>query len=62
MRNVIDNVRVNNAFSHLTNVHFEGDEIPFFKGRMVNRILHLWSFHMTFMKLAEGSFYKFRMK
>ena len=27
-RNVIDNVRVNNAFSYRNNVHFEGDKIP----------------------------------
>ena len=26
---------------------------------MINRILHLWSFHMKFIKLAEGSFDKF---
>ena len=31
MRNVIDKVRVNNAFSHLTNVHFEGDKISFLR-------------------------------
>ena len=28
----------------------------------MNRILHSWSFHMKFMKLAKGSFYKFHMK
>ena len=33
-----------------------------FKDHMINRILHLWSFHMKFMKLAEGSFHKFHMK
>ena len=32
------------------------------KGKMINRILHPWSFHMKFMKLAEGSFHKFHMK
>ena len=32
------------------------------KGHMVNRILHSWSFHMKFIKLAEGSFHKFHMK
>ena len=32
------------------------------KGHMINRILHSWSFHMKFMKLAEGSFHKFHMK
>ena len=25
---------------------------------MINRILHSWSFHMKFMKRAEGSFHK----
>ena len=25
-------------------------------------LLHSWSFHMKFMELAEGSFYKFHMK
>ena len=33
-----------------------------FKSHMINRILHSWSFHMKFMKLAEGSFHKFRIK
>ena len=28
-RNIIDNVRVNNAFSYLNNVHFEGDKSHF---------------------------------
>ena len=28
MRNVIDNVRVNNTFTHLTNGHLQGDKIP----------------------------------
>ena len=32
------------------------------EGHMINRILHSWSFHMEFMKLAEGSFHKFHMK
>ena len=32
------------------------------KGHMINRILHSWSFHMKFMKLAEGWFHKFHMK
>ena len=32
------------------------------KGRMINRILHSWSFHMKFMKVAEGSFHKSHMK
>ena len=29
---------------------------------MINRILHSLSFHMEFMKLAEGSFHKFHIK
>ena len=33
-----------------------------FKSHMINRILHSWSFHMKFMKFAEGSFHKFHMK
>ena len=33
-----------------------------FKGHMINRILHSWSFHMKFMTPAEGSFHKFHMK
>ena len=33
-----------------------------FEGHMINRVLHSWSFHMKFMKLAEGSFHKFHMK
>ena len=32
------------------------------KGHMINRILHSWSFHMKFIKLAKGSFDKFHMK
>ena len=32
------------------------------KGHMINRIVHSWSFHMKFMKLAEGSFHKFHIK
>ena len=33
-----------------------------FKGHIINRILHSWSFHMKFMKLAQGLFHKFLMK
>ena len=29
---------------------------------MIKRILHSWSFHMKFIKLAKGSFNKFHMK
>ena len=39
--------------------NFKGSKI---KGLKINRILHEWSFHMKFMKLAEGSFHKFHMK
>ena len=30
-----------------------------FKSNMINKILHSWSFHMKFIKLAKDSFYKF---
>ena len=33
-----------------------------FKGHMINRILHSWSFHMKYMKLAVSEFHKFHMK
>ena len=33
-----------------------------FKESYDKKILHSWSFHMKFMKLAEGSFHKFYMK
>ena len=59
--NVIDNVRVNNAF--LVEIMFIFKAIKsHFKGHVINRILHSWSFHMKFMKLAEGSFHKFLIK
>ena len=35
---------------------------PALKDNMINRIFHSWSFHMKFMILAEGSFYKFHIK
>ena len=35
---------------------------PFESHNMINRILHSWSFHMKFIKLAEGSFDKFHIK
>ena len=58
---VIENVRVNNAF--LLEILFILKTIKYhLKGHMINRILHSWSFHMEFMKLAEGSFHKFHMK
>ena len=34
----------------------------YFEVHMINRILHSSSFHMKFMKLAEGSFHKYHMK
>ena len=34
----------------------------YFKSHMIKRILHSWSFHMKFIKLAEGLFNKFHMK
>ena len=32
------------------------------KDHMINRILHEWSCHIKFMKLARGLFHKFHMK
>ena len=32
---------------------------PKLKGHMINRILHLWSFNMKFMKLAKASYINF---
>ena len=34
----------------------------YLRSHMIKRILHSWSFHMKFIKLAEGSFNKFHMK
>ena len=59
--NVIDNVRVNNAFSS-GNISSLKAIKSNFKSHMINRIFHSWSFHMKFMKLAEVSFHKFHMK
>ena len=41
-------------------IHFEDDK-SHFKGHMIKRILHKWSFHIKFITLALGSFYKFHM-
>ena len=61
MRNVIDNVRVNIRF--LLELMFILKAIKScLKGHMINRILHEWSFHMKFVKLAKGSFDIFHMK
>ena len=38
----------------------KNDKIQF-KTVMINRILHSWLFHMKFIKLADGSFYKFHI-
>ena len=60
-RNVIDNVRVNNAF--FAEIMFILKAIKYhFRGSLINRILPSWSFHMKFMKLAKGSFHKFHIK
>ena len=32
------------------------------KGHTIKRTSHFWSFHMTFIKLTEGSFDKSHMK
>ena len=34
---------------------------PILKGHMIGRILHSWSFHMKFMKLAFCAFHKYEM-
>ena len=60
-RNVIDNVCVRNVL--FIEILFILKAIKsHFKGHMINRILHSWSFHMKFMKLTDGSFHKFHMK
>ena len=33
----------------------------YLRSHMIKRILHSWSFHIKFIKLAEGSFNKFHM-
>ena len=43
------------------NVSFKSIKL-YLNSHMINRILHLWSFHMKFMKLAQGLFHKFHMK
>ena len=60
-RNVIDNVRVSNAFLLEIMVILKAIK-SLLKGHMIKRILHLWSFLMKFMKLAEDSFHTFNMK
>ena len=62
-RNFTGNVPVTNAVFCWNDIHFKGDNLILsYKSHMINRILHSWSFHMKFMKFAEGSFYKFQMK
>ena len=48
-------------------IHFTLEEIKSqLNGRMINRILQLWSFHMKFnllfIKLAKGWFNEFHLK
>ena len=64
IRNVIDDVRNDNVNFHWKYVHFTLVKaiITYFRSHMIKRILHSWSFHMKFIKLAEGSFNKFHMK
>ena len=62
MRNAIDNVRVNNAYSYRNNVHFESDKHPILKDHVRNSVLQKRSFLKKFMNFAEGSFNKFHMK
>ena len=61
---VIDNNHVHNVFSYLIMFILKAIN-PILKGHMVqkgHRILHTWSFHMNFMKLAKGVFHKSHMK
>ena len=58
---VIDNICVNNAFFFLNNVSLKAIN-PILKGRLINRILHSWSFYMKLMKLAKSLFHKFHIK
>ena len=39
IRNDIDNVRVNNAFSYLTDIHFEGDKISYYKENLTLMVI-----------------------
>ena len=53
--NVIGNIRVNNVLTFLIEIMFILKTIKsHFEIHMINRILHSWSFHMKFMKLAKG--------
>ena len=59
---VIDNKCVNNAFSLKNNAHFKGDKIPaILKGHMINRVLHMWSIYMKFIKLVKDLLHKFHI-
>ena len=47
----------------LTEILLTSKAIKFhLKDPMINRILHSWSFHMKFMKLAKNWFHKFHVK
>ena len=47
------------AMGFLIEMMFSLRVIKHFKaGHMINRILHLLSFHIKFMKLADGSFHR----
>ena len=61
-RNVIDNVRVNNASQFLIEIIFILKAMKsHFKNHMINKILHSSSLHMKFVKRAFGEFHKFHM-
>ena len=49
MRNVIDNVHVNNAF-HIELMFILKAITSRLKGHLINRILHSWSFHKFHIK------------
>ena len=60
-RNIIDNVHINNAFSLLSNVHFEGNKVPF-KMSYDKHNLTLVVISYELYDIAKGSFHKLHMK
>ena len=60
-RNIIDDVRYISV-NFIENMSTLNTIKSYFKSHMIKRILLLWSFHMKFIKHAEGSFNKFHMK
>ena len=56
--NIIDIVGNNNVNFHWKHVHFKGDKIVL-RSQMIKLILHSWSFHMKFIKLAKARLINF---